>query len=320
MDLNLELQRVWDDQRAFNLLFRPNPDTSEEMTSQARDFVLFTGSEMHELLRTLPWKKHRRMPHFRGNESHLLEEGADVFKCALSLLQIIGVKDWEHLINLYWRKTAVVRQRYREEWINKLDGAAVVVDIDNVLCDYVTGLGQWLLRHTLSEDPIAPRVRALMATGGYINAASLGIPEERWQAMKHSFRVSGAKRTLPVFPDAKPFLERCAAVGLRIVLLTSRPVDTYQNIYTDTILWLNDNQLPFDFVWWAASDKAERILQMEGLREKIFAAVDDEARFVDQMCAAGISTFWLHRYPTTRVPSVSSDRYTEITSLSEIGN
>jgi len=289
-ELGAMLRKVWDDQRAFNLLFRPSPTTSQEIAEQARDFVLFTESEMHELLRTLPWKKHRRMP-FRGNPSHLFEEGVDVFKCVLSLLQIIGIETPERLMECYWQKTAVVRQRYHEEWVNKLDGPCVVVDIDNVLCDYISGIGGWIWHHYPMH---AERALKLVREDAYFSAASMEVSEETWQSIKHQFRVNGGKRTLPVFSDAKPFLDRLKAAGMRIVLLTSRPIDEYPNILTDTLLWLESNKLPFDFLWWGM-DKAERIVKIPDLKTKIQYAVDDDRRFIDQFAKAGIPSFWLRR-------------------------
>lgn len=291
-DLGNELRRIWEDQRAFNMLFRNPPTEPSEVANQARDFVLFTESELHELLRTLPWKKHRRMP-FRSNNAHMHEEGADIFKCVLSLFQIIGIETPEQLVELYWTKTAVVRQRYREEWIEKLDRECAVIDIDNVICDYIGGICQWLIA-TKADSVDLDKVNDAWRHGRYINAERLGIKEELWQSWKHEFRTGGFKRYLPVFDDARRFLEMCKIAQLRIVLLTSRPIDRYQNLFTDTIMWLNSNQLPFDFVWWSL-EKAERILMEDGLREKVRFAVDDDQRFVRQFARAGIRTYWLRR-------------------------
>jgi hypothetical protein len=318
-ELGIQLQKIWDDQLAFNMLFRQPPKSPGEMAEQAREFVVYTESEMHELLRTLPWKKHRRMP-FRGNPAHMFEEGADVFKCALSLLQIIGIDSPEKLIQLYWQKTAVVRQRYREEWTQKLDRACVIVDIDNVLCDYIGGICDWLPSQFVTRDDhpspaLLDRIERIRKQGSYINAKALEIPEDAWQNLKHAFRTGGHKRRLPVFPDAKDFLMRCQDAGYRIVLLTSRPIDRYQNIFTDTILWLNDNNLPFDFVWWSV-DKAERILMEDGLREKVMFAVDDDARFVDQFARAGIPTYWLRRNGDLYT-NIANPNITQIRLLSE---
>lgn len=289
-DLGSEIRRIWEDQRAFNLLFRPAPRTATEQAEQARDFVLFAESEMHELLRTLPWKKHRRMP-FRGNPSHMHEEGIDVFKCVMTLLQIIGIDSPEQLIELYDQKSAVVRQRYREEWEQKLDGNCVVVDIDNVLCDYITGIGKWIIHYW---PMYAEQARTLMERGAYFNAQTMQLSEETWQEIKHQFRVRGGKRYLPVFPEAKDFLDHLRSLNVRIVLLTSRPIDDYPNILTDTLIWLDRHELPFDFLWWG-NDKAERLIKVPDLKSKILYAVDDDRKFIEQFSKAGIPSYWLRR-------------------------
>jgi hypothetical protein len=46
--LGKELIRIWEDQAAFNLLFRQPPANDLEMAKQVRDFVLLTESELHE--------------------------------------------------------------------------------------------------------------------------------------------------------------------------------------------------------------------------------------------------------------------------------
>jgi len=296
MNLEDEFRKIFEDQRAFNLLFREPPESPAKMAEQARDFVVYTESELHELLRTLPWKKHRRMP-YRTNRPHMEEEGADIFKCVLSLLQIIGIDTPEKLVEIYWRKTLVVRQRYQEEWMLKLDGPCVVVDIDNVLCNYILGMGSWMMRQPTLPAGALERIQGLVVDGEFLNARSVGITEEQWQNYKHEFRTQSMKRTLPVFPDAMPFLHWVRGLGYRIVLLTSRPIDQYPNIFTDTLVWLNNNRLPFDFIWWA-TEKAERVLQIEGLRDQIVFAVDDDRKFIDQFKKAGIPSFWLRRRAT----------------------
>lgn len=298
-DLAKQLRDVWDDQRAFNLLLRRPPTSHGECAEQSRDFVLWIEDELHELLRAMPWKKHRKIQH-DWNDPHIHEEAIDAFKLLISLLQLVGIDSLEQLIEVYWRKTAVVKQRYREEWTNKLVGKCVVVDIDHVLCDYVTGLCDWLpAQFEVSDDSASPellsRIAALKRIGGYVDASSLGIPQDAWQMIKHDFRVSGQKRHLPVFADALPFLTHLRdALGLQIVLLTSRPIDRYPNIFTDTIFWLNENRLPYDFVWWA-TDKAERIAQVQDLKDHVVFAVDDDMRYVSQFAKAGIPTYWLQR-------------------------
>lgn len=302
------LEDIWEDQRAFNLLLRQPPTCNEELAEQIRDMVTWTGSELYELLRATPWKKHRRVPVLR-NDAHIEEEAIDIFKYAISILQLAGIESLEQLEQAYWRKTAVVRQRYQEEWVHKIDRSCVVIDIDNVICDYVGGLLSWLDAHScIPKD----HVEHLRACGSYLNASTVGLPQELWQRLKHHFRTQGAKRGLPVFHEAIPFLFRMRADGHLIILLTSRPIDRYPNIFTDTILWLNSHRLPYDYVWWS-HDKAERLAE---LQQFVRFAVDDELKFVDQFAQAGIPTYWLQRHGALKPHS--SPMVTVVTSLMDV--
>lgn len=297
-ELGEELRKVWEDQFAFNTLFRKPPTTVAEMAKQTRDFVLYTEDELHELLRVFKWKEHRRGG-AKENLGHMEDELADIFKCAMSLFQICGMTP-EKMIDVYWRKSAVVRQRYHEEWVNKVTGPCAVVDIDNVLCDYIGGMCAWLRTHPRFNVIPSPlwqqmleRVEEIEAIGSHINGEALGIPEAAWQELKHEFRVTGAKRHLPAFVDAQRFLQQIRERGYQIVLLTSRPIDRYPNIQTDTLLWLHEKQLPFDFLWWSY-DKSERILD-SGFRDQVKFAVDDDERHLAGFAKLGVPCFLLKR-------------------------
>lgn len=311
--LGRELIRLWEDQAAFNLLFRQPPKDEVEMAQQVHDFVTLTESELHELLRTLPWKKHRNIP-VAVNRGHMRDEIADVLKCAVSIFQICGQTP-ETLIEAYWSKTAVVRQRYQEEWVKRLDQPCAIIDIDQVLCDYISGMGGWL-RHYASHLIAADHVLKLIMDRAYLNSESLGISGEEWKRLKHEFRVSGAKRWLPAFQDARPFLEAIRRRGMQIVLLTSRPVDRYPNLYTDTLLWLERHSLPYDFILWSL-DKGERVLE-SGLREHVRLFVDDDRRFIDQMSQLGILCYWLDRGSSSRVRLTDTPNVHPVLSLQEV--
>jgi hypothetical protein len=288
--LGQALLKIWEDQAAFNLLFRKPPKDESEVAEQIKDFTVFTESELHELLRTMKWKKHRNRP-VNQNRGHTRDEAADVLKCMLSIFQILGLTP-ESLFEAYWDKTAVVRQRYNEEWVQRLDRPCALVDIDLVLCDYITGVCNWLHRYAQNKVPV-DRLQRVLNERLYINADNLGLRQEVWKKMKHELRVSGAKRFFPAYPDAQPFLQALRRRGLQVVIFTSRPVDRYPNLYTDTLLWLDRNELPYDFIMWSL-DKAELVLE-EDLREHVRLFADDNSVFVDQIAQLGIQVYWVQR-------------------------
>lgn len=283
-----DLQQIWEDQKAFNAQLRPMPSSPEEMVRLTKDFVLYLESELHELLRLTNWKAHRRGDTF-DNPAHRFEEIADAFKCLISLAQYCGMSA-DDLVSNYWRKTAVVKQRYQEEWLGSLKRPCAIIDIDHVLCDYVTGFCKWLyVNSTISHDQI---LQVETATR-WIDHNTMGVPREEWEKLKHAFRVSGAKSRLPVFPDAIPFLKALRTRNLQIILLTSRPIDRYPNMFTDTLDWLKHNEMEYDYIWWAV-DKAEKVMETE-IRHLARMVVDDDRKYIDQYAKAGMASYWLRR-------------------------
>src|SRR6185436_14441041 len=116
-----KLQTLWEEQRAFNLLLRKPPDTLQERTQLTKEFCLHMFSEIDELLRASgAWKFHRNVPP-PNNLAHLKEELADILKLWICVCQAWGL-DPDQAIDAAIDKSAVVRQRYCEEWILSLDG------------------------------------------------------------------------------------------------------------------------------------------------------------------------------------------------------
>lgn len=281
--------RVWADQQDFNAQIRPVlPQSYEERTALTKELVLHDISESDELLRACgAWKPHRRVM-VPENRAHVIEEMIDKFKYLISIAQVWGVTPAEFL-DAYWWKSMAVRQRHSEEFLTTLAGPTVIVDIDNVLADYIGGFANFL---DSEGEPEAANM--LRTERPYMTAASMAgyFHPERWSVVKHEFRVKGWKRILPVHPGAYDFLWWCSRKQYFIVLVTSRPIDEYPNIYADTIHWLKVNQLPFDFIWW--SEKKGRLLADRRVVPLVKFAVDDDIEYCAQFLGQGIKTYWLN--------------------------
>lgn len=278
--------KVWADQEEFNSLLRDSPSTEDSKTSFVREMTLNLFSETAELLRTTQWRAHRKVNN-RPNREHRLEELTDLFKIWLTTAQGMGFSQQE-LLDAYWRKSMVVRQRHSEEFVLSLDRPAAVVDIDNVLADYTTGFCQWLRYRTSKFEEKAAEIEENRKA--FSGGKDFGIPEEEWQALKHEFRVSGQKRFLPPMPHADTFTQRLKDAGYLVILLTSRPIDRYPNIYSDTVYWLDHHRITYDFLWWSHS-KHERLAEALATKWVKFA-IDDDPAFILQYHRAGITDLW----------------------------
>lgn len=283
-----EMQRMFAEQYKFDEQIRnPAPGTYEERTALTKELVLHLISECDEVLRAAgPWKPHRRQ-RVPENRAKIQMELADVFKYWIMICQVWNFSA-EDMEEAFWSKSMAVRQRYSEEWLKSVDKPSVLVDIDNVLCDYLTGFLDWAELH---EELLPYQIQKLRRERPMLTAGTVGVTHQAWEDMKHRFRVSGAKAALPLMPGARAFLEWCHAQGLYIVLLTSRPIDRYPNIYIDTLHWLRVHQLPHDFVWWA--DDKGRLIKDRDIVEHVSFAVDDDPKFVEQL-SPYVRVYWMH--------------------------
>lgn len=323
----MNFKAMYEDQRLFNQQLW-KPPVQSQLTASAsfmermRTLSLGMVEETLEFLRTYEWKSHRKRKGKLQNVAHSHEELIDMFKYWMSMADASDFPI-DRLEELYYAKSRVVQYRFQEEWFKELTGPCVVVDIDNVIADYIAGIcdfarewGQEILK---LSTPLAARfvlrLDELEAQGLHVNASSLGITSAQWQVLKHEFRVRGGKRRLVVLPGARPFLGWCRERGWTILLVTSRPVDLYPNIFTDTMTWLYANSIPYDHLWWA-DDKADRLEEVQAtVRAKILFAVDDDPKFIYQYRERGVKAYWLN--PRATDLQRYSDPYS-VRSLDEI--
>ena len=320
-DNRVNIKDVWSEQCDFDKLFRDSPESFENKSDVTQHLVLCIMSELSEILDTVQWKHHRKTD-IRPNPKQTLAECIDVFKYLISIAQVWEFSE-KDFFEAFWKKSMVVRQRYSEEWVKSLKGKSAIIDIDGVLCDYRNGFLEWAFNH---HPELSGHIDKLRSDEYHhvITRKDFDLSVKSWQDIKHGFRASGAKENLPVYSDAKDFLRKLKENGISTVLLTSRPIDRYPNLYGDTVSWLEKNGLSYDVVWWAY-DKADKAL--EKLSDPVFA-VDDDPSHINKFADAGIKTFWVCRnggmdqeeyklhYSTSR--DYSNRRITSIETLADI--
>ena len=305
----VNLKDVWKEQSNFNEIFRKHPLTFEEKSHVTQHLVLCVMSELNEILSTIQWKQHRKTD-IRPNPQQTLAECIDVFKYLVSIAQVWDFSD-EDFFDAFWKKSMVVRQRYSEEWIKSVQGKTAIIDIDGVLCDYQNGFSKWLMYNH-------PDLYLIQSKSEKISRHSLKLTVKEWQSLKHDFRISGEKENLPAYVDAQQFLKRLEQHGIVSVLLTSRPIDRYPNLYADTVSWLKKNNLPYDIILWS-HDKADAAL--DRLSNPVFA-VDDDPWYINKYASANIPSFWVNRKEgfseKINISLEKNDLITEIPTLSKI--
>jgi hypothetical protein len=188
----------------------------------------------------------------------------------------------------------------------------VILDIDGILADYRLGLLWWI-------NVNYPELREvcythLIKTDTWLNHETMKVTFRKWLDILDSFRMSGGKLTIPLFPGVKELFNLMNGRNHRIVLITSRPIDICSNIYHDTVEWLKQNELEYNMLLWSKS-KSEMVHKMKLIDDCLFA-VDDELGHVMGYINLGIKTYWVNHYHKGH--SIISPYLFDVLNLKEI--
>jgi hypothetical protein len=156
----------------------------------------------------------------------------------------------------------------------------VGVDIDGTLGDYhahfTTFLRTVYLPHEMKNSPWAPQWR-ILDRGEFSDA--LGLDKTVYRAAKLAYRQGGFKRCMPQFEvdvdkgGVQRVIQKVRAMGVRVIITTTRPWLRLDNIDPDTVYWLDHNVGEVDGVIYG-EDKYLDLIDIYG-KENILGVFED---------------------------------------------
>ena len=229
------LKRVWDRQADFQTNINDEIHDLASKQSYTKDYVLQMMAEMGELLREINYKTHRPDKE-QLTISNIREEWIDIFKYWLVIGQVWGWSP-EEFMEAFNDKSSVVEQRWVQEKLLKLrDHERIIAcDLDGVLADYPFSFQKFIHDKT-GVEPIT-------FTDDIFKAYEKVLGRKQIRTLKHEYRETGMKREMELCEGAFSFIKKMHSQGYSIVYLTSRPVEQYSRIFSDTLFWLRDNDL-----------------------------------------------------------------------------
>lgn len=133
----------------------------------------------------------------------------------------------------------------------------VIIDLDGCLTEYPRVFLSWVAD-----------VRGL--SFGSLEAMKASMSRDDYEEIKHSYRVSGVKRSLPVCPGAKEALEELRRNSMDTWVVTTRP--SWEPVFSDTKYWLKANNLPYNELFFVSN---KLIFVKQNLSKGIRAVIDD---------------------------------------------
>lgn len=296
------MKELWDSQKLFTERVISALDKSiEEMSDDdkikwTKEYLLSINTECSEALSTLPWKLHRKYDSEDKNYRYeFLIELIDIQKYLWGLMQIWGVSI-EEFIEVFKTKTHEVEKRWMQEF--ELLGIenekkVCIIDIDGVLNYYPKCFYDWVE----SKFAVSPDEMTVAAHADF----------------KEKYRASGAKKLQQVNFESKKALKLLKQHGYIIVLLTKRPYLFVRRIVSDTLWWLNKNDIVYDYIFWSQGKPKTYIL--DKITDMRFA-VDDSYDSCDAFREAGVKVYWF----TTDLETPFARKICSLLDLEEINH
>lgn len=247
-------EEIWLNQFEFNKKFFQDKGldvenlSTKEKVKWAKEFYFHISKELTDLVNCLPhWKMHYQNEEIDESliKSNLKEEYIDSLKYLMGLGQLLGIK-YDDIITVYDAKTAVVEQKYvQNKQIEELRNTEIVIfDIDGVINNYPDCYLDWV------SEKFGTRYKNMDDIKGKLDI-------QTYENIKEQYRLSGAKQDQPINPDTKRVMQEIHSQGHKIVLYTARPAARYKRIFSDTLTWLNKNEIPFDAIYWTDFQKED---------------------------------------------------------------
>lgn len=295
LDLIFQNQKAFQDSRGkFN---------SQYSIDDTKNILLAMHSEISDLLNCFKWKPNQKP----GDDfiiGNVHEELVDLLKYWLIVANIWNFGPAQ-IVEEYFKKTAVVEQRWKQEFdLNLGEHQCAVFDIDGVLCDYV---GTWY--KFLEKEGITPLVKRHELKTLDI---SITVEQGHYVYLKDKYRGDGEKKNALVNDGAQQLLQSVKKAGYKIVVVSARPVKEYHRIFSDTIFWLKNNGLNYDAIFFE-ENKREWVLSH--LKNVVFC-VDDDPKQVERLSNSGLLVYMPITEYNKNVPLPQGVQ--KIQSLSEI--
>jgi len=93
-----------------------------------------------------------------------------------------------------------------------------------------------------------------------LNVMKNTLSYEKYRRLKEEYRLCGIKEKLPSDKHASEITHYLSSLGYTIVIITARPANKYLTLYNQTLNWLKNNKIRYDYIFFGTKDKHAKIL------------------------------------------------------------
>jgi FMN phosphatase YigB (HAD superfamily) len=156
----------------------------------------------------------------------------------------------------------------------------VAVDIDGTLGDYHQHFCRFVTAYIGETDGWwADKYGGAVPFKTWVTNQTL-IDERTYRDIKLAYRQGAQKRSMPVYQDARPFIDALKGAGVEVWLTTTRPYMRLDGIDPDTRAWLERHGIEYDHLLYDKKKYVELAARVDP--ERVVAVVDDLDYLISQ--------------------------------------
>lgn len=267
--------------KKIDLTFEKLLQIQDKFSKNFYDKNKMSPKEKEEMLKTLSLALHYEISEivsssnfkvfdktdFNVDKNKILYNNIDVFRYILAITNLYNITG-EEFINAFKERDIHLNAIQNIKQPLK-DQKVVVVDIDDVVCNFRSYFNSWLentLNIEIDENSKSYYSSKEVKNHGY-------SPESVFE----DFITSDELLNIPVIEETRTFLHYLKSKNFYIQMLTSRPEENLKCKY-QTYVWLKNNSIPFDNVSFASEKYIWIAKQDFYIKGQLEFAIDDSPK------------------------------------------
>jgi len=267
MKKSVTIKKLLELQNNFSAMFYDKSSMSEKQKEEMlKTITLAMHHEVSEIVSSSNFKVFDKT-NYEVDKDKILYNTIDVFRYLLAIMNLYDISSEEFLSSFNERDIQLkVRNSIAQPEENQ---KVVVVDIDDVVCDFRSYFNNWLYKtYGIYVDP---------NNTSYYSSKEVKNHGLSPEVVFEKFISHNEFLNIPPIESMVKFLRLAKKDGIYVQLLTSRPENSLKCKY-QTYAWLKNNDIPFDNLGFAAEKYiwvAKRDFYLKG---NLICAIDDSPK------------------------------------------
>ena len=240
--------------------------SSKNKEEMLKTLTLAMHYEVSEIISSCDFKVFDRSS-YSVDKDKIIYNSIDVFRYLLAIMNLYDINA-DSFIRAFEERDIHLKLNNQVS-LPKHDQKVIVVDIDDVICDFRNHFNSWLYKMY--------KIEINADSTSYYSSKEVKEHGYSPEVVFEEFIANNELLSIPVINQMVEFLKLATNDNIYIQLLTSRPESNLKCKY-QTYTWLRNNNIPFDSIGFAAEKYIWVAKKKFYLSGNLLAAIDDSPK------------------------------------------